>query len=105
MADKKNVVVNETVEEVKEVATTPNGNTVEVVEKDSFIKKTGKFIKKHSKKILVVVGIAAAGAAGYVLGDHHSSGEGRSCDTDGNDDEVIYDDSNAVDIYDENSNN
>jgi hypothetical protein len=104
MADKKNVVVNETVEEVKEVATTPNGNTVEVIEKDSFIKKTGRFIKKHGKKILVVVGIAAAGAAGYVLGDHHSSSsESGSCDTDGTD-EVIYG-SDAVEITDENSNN
>lgn len=100
---KNNVNVTETVEEVKEVATTPNGNTVEVIEKDSFIKKTGRFIKKHGKKILVGVGITAAGALGYVLGSRQSNDD-RSCDTD-SDDEVIYDDPAPVEIIDENGNN
>lgn len=102
MAENNNVV-NETVE--ASVVATPNGNTVEVVKKDGFIKKTGKFIKKHYKKFLVGIGIMAAGAAGYALGSHQSNDGSGSCnDTDGNDDEVIYTDE-AVEIYDENGNN
>lgn len=104
MAKNNNVNVTETVEEVKEVATTPNGNTVEVIEKETFVKKAGRFIKKHGKKILVVAGIATAGAVGYVLGDHHGNSNEGSCDTD-SDDEVIYDDPAPVEIIDENGNN
>lgn len=98
--EENNNVVSETVE--PSVATTPNGNPVQVVKKDSFIKKTGRFIKKHGKKILVGVGITAAGALGYVLGSRQSNDD-RSCDDTDGADEVIYDD--VIDNYEENGNN
>lgn len=99
--EENNNPVRETVEPS---AVTPNGNAVVVVKKDGFIKKTGRFIKKHYKKFLVGVGITAAGIAGYALGSHQSNDGSGSCnDTDGND-EVIYTDEDAIEIYNDGNN-
>lgn len=63
--EEKNVTVNEATQEVKEQENTnPTPETNEEVKKDGIFKKIGNGFKKHGKKILIPVGIAAAFAAG-----------------------------------------
>ena len=61
----ENVTVNENIEEVKEQETSKQApETNEEVKKDGIFKKIGNGFKKHGKKVLIPVGIAAAFAAG-----------------------------------------
>ena len=63
--EEKNVTVNEATQEVKEQENTnpaPEATTEE--KKDGIFKKIGNGFKKHGKKVLIPVGIAAAFAAG-----------------------------------------
>lgn len=60
-----NATVNEATQEVKEQENTnptPEATTEE--KKDGIFKKIGNGFKKHGKKVLIPVGIAAAFAAG-----------------------------------------
>lgn len=64
--EEKNVTVNEaTTQEVKEQETTNQApEATEEEKKESIFKRIGSGIKKHGKKVLIPVGIAAAFAAG-----------------------------------------
>ena len=59
----KNETVNENTE-VKEQETTNQASETNEEKKDGIFKKIGNGFKKHGKKVLVPVGIAAAFAAG-----------------------------------------
>ena len=63
--EEKNVTVNEATQEVKEQETTNQApEATEEEKKESIFKRIGSGIKKHGKKVLIPVGIAAAFAAG-----------------------------------------
>ena len=66
---------NET-NDVKDVVVTPEGNAVEVVEKEGFGKKALGFVKKHGKKIVVGAGLVTATVVGYLLGSKKGSNSG-----------------------------
>ena len=61
----ENVTVNENIEEAKEQVTNQEApEATEEEKKESIFKRIGSGIKKHGKKVLIPVGIAAAFAAG-----------------------------------------